>query len=92
MTNDNFTHDAKQQQFRLKMGGQFALVDYVIREGRWYLLHSEVPYELRGQGVGKLLVEQTFEYIEANHISAVALCTYIKLVAQRSAKWRTIIG
>ncbi len=62
MSNVNFTHNADQQQFRLRVGEQFALVDYVIRDGRWYLTHSEVPYELRGQSIGKQLVELTFEY------------------------------
>lgn len=92
MSNVNFTHNADKHQFRLKVGEQFALVDYVIRDDRWYLTHSEVPYELRGQSIGKQLVELTFEYIEVNHIKAIAVCSYIKLVAQRSAKWRTIIG
>jgi len=92
MTNDNFIHNANKQQFHLKVGDQFALVDYVVRDGRWYLTHSEVPHELRGQGVGKQLVDQTFEYIEANQIDAVAVCSYIKLVAQRSPRWRALIG
>ena len=92
MNDLTFIHDAEKHQFRLMMGDEFALIDYTIREGRWYLVHSEVPYDLRGQGIGKVLVEKTFEYIEAHQIDAVAVCSYIKLVAQRSPKWRNVIG
>jgi len=55
------------------------------------LNHSEVPYNLRGQGIGKVLVEKTFEQLTKEGYKAVAICSYIKVVARRSDKWSTII-
>ena len=56
-----------------------------------YLVHSEVPYNLRGQGIGKILVEKTFEKLTEEGYKAVAVCSYIQAVAKQSKKWNTII-
>lgn len=50
-----------------------------------------MPYNLRGQGIGKVLVEKTFEQLTKEGYKAVAVCTYIKAVARRSDKWSKII-
>ena len=56
-----------------------------------YLVHSEVPYELRGQGIGKVLVEKTFEKLTKEGYRAKAVCSYVKAVARRSDTWKEII-
>ena len=88
----NFIHDKNKQQFQLLLSSGKAFIDYEVRAGKMYLLHAEVPYHLRGQNIGKALVEKTFEYLEQQNIQAVAICTFIKLLAQRSEKWRNIIN
>ena len=57
-----------------------------------YLNHSEVPKSLQGKGIGKVLVEKTFEKLTDEGYKAIAVCSYVKLVAQRSEKWQKIIG
>lgn len=56
-----------------------------------YLAHSEVPYNLRGQGIGKVLVEKTFEKLTEENYLAVAVCSYVKMIKNRSDHWSTII-
>jgi predicted GNAT family acetyltransferase len=68
-----------------------AKVTYQLRNDKMYLVHSEVPYNLRGQGIGKVLVEKTFEKLTNEGYKAVAMCSYIKTVAKRSEKWQNII-
>lgn len=67
------------------------LADYVLRDGKMYLTHSEVPGELRGQGIGKRMLENTFEYIQEHNIKAVAIWSFIETVANRSEKGSKII-
>jgi len=68
-----------------------AFINYRMRDGFMLLTHSEVPYALRGLGIGKVLVEKTFEYIEEHNINAVAICSFIKIVSESSSKWKEII-
>jgi hypothetical protein len=54
-------HDKENRRFTLDINGEIAKVDYRLKEGKIYLAHSEVPYNLRPQGIKKVLVEKTFE-------------------------------
>jgi len=79
-------HDARHQEFSLKINGAKAFITYTVKNGVVYLDHTEVPSSLRGQGVGRKLVEQTLEYIETNNIESVAVCSYAKSVRERNNK------
>ncbi len=85
-------HDKKNHQFTMEVDGEIAKVDYEIRDGNMYLVYSEVPFNIRAQGIGKILVEKTFEKLTDEGYEAVAVCGYVKFVAQKSEKWNDIIG
>ncbi len=84
-------HDKENSRFTLDVNGELAKVDYTLRDGKMYLNHSEVPFNLRGQGIGKVLVEKTFEQLTNEGYKAVAVCSYIRAIAKRSDHWNTII-
>ena len=84
-------HDKENQRFTLDNNGEIAKVDYTLKDNKMYLNHSEVPYNSRGQGIGKALVEKTFERLTDEGYKAVAVCSYIRAVAQRSDLWKNII-
>lgn len=84
-------HDKENNRFTMDVNGQTAKVEYKIKNGKMHLLYSEVPYKLRGNGIGKELVEKTFEKLTEEGYEAVAVCSYIKALALRSPKWNTII-
>ncbi len=85
-------HDKAHNRFTMDINGEVAKVDYQLQSGKMHLVYSEVPFELRGQGYGKKLVEGTFEKLTEEGHEAVAVCSYVKAVAERSNKWRSIIG
>ena len=85
-------HNKDTHQFTMLVDGEIAKVDYDLRDGKLYLVYSEVPFNIRGQGIGKVLVEKTFEKLTEEGYKAVAVCGYIKSVAQHSEKWKDIIG
>lgn len=84
-------HDKEKQQFTMEVDGENAIVDYAMKDGKMYLEYSEVPFNIRGQGIGKILVEKTFEKLTEEGYQAVAVCGYIKSVARNSEKWNAII-
>ena len=84
-------HDKENQRFTLDINGELAKVDYSLRDNLMYLNHSEVPYNLRGRGIGKVLVAKTFEKLTAEKYKAVAVCSYIRAIKNRSDRWNTII-
>lgn len=85
-------HNKENKEFTMDVNGETAKVDYELKDGKMYLVYSEVPAKLRGQGVGKQLVEKTFEKLTEEGHEAVAVCGYVKAIASRSDKWSKIIG
>lgn len=84
-------HDIENRQFTLNINGEIAKVEYTLRNNIMFLVHSEVPYILRGHGIGKVLVEKTFEQLTKEGYKASAVCSFIKAIARRSKKWNLII-
>ncbi|MFK7059157.1 GNAT family N-acetyltransferase [Flavobacterium oreochromis] len=74
----------------MKVGDDFAKIEYTEKNNCYYLIHSEVPKKLRGQGIGKELVEKTFEYLHQHKIKGIAICSYIKTIVNKSDKLKKI--
>ncbi|NIJ46352.1 hypothetical protein FHR24_002839 [Wenyingzhuangia heitensis] len=85
-------HQKEKNRYVLNIDGAIAKVEYSIKNDLMYLTHSEVPASLRGQGIGKKLVEKTFTKLTQEGFKAVAVCSYVKAIAQRSQKWKNIIS
>lgn len=84
-------HNKENQQFTLHINDEIAKIDYSLKDGKMYLNHSEVPNSLRGQGVGKVLVEKTFKKLTDEGYKAVTVCGYIKAIKNKSDYWKEII-
>ena len=84
-------HYQEFKTFVMKVDDYFYKIEYTEKDNCYYLVHSEVPKHLRGKGIGKELVEKTFEYLHLNQIKAIAVCSYIKAVANRSEKLKMLI-
>lgn len=91
METSNINHIPEKRQFEMNVGGEIAKVSYKQEGNTLYLTYSEVPYSLRGQGIGKELVEKTLEYIQENDLKAKPICSYIRKVAKGDEKWKSIL-
>ena len=70
------THDPARGRFEYQSGGRTALLAYRIRDGRIILLHTEVPAELEGQGLGGQLVSAAIDYAAREGLAVVPLCPF----------------
>jgi predicted GNAT family acetyltransferase len=86
MKNSEIQHYPDLKIFIMKVGDDFAKIRYTEKDNCYYLIDSEVPKHLRGKGIGKEMVEKTFEYLHQNKIKAIAVCSFIKAIAIRSNK------
>lgn len=89
---NQLTHDKNQKRYTLILeNGNEAYVSYSLESKMMRLTYSYVPPELRGSGIGKKLVEETFEMLTEEGYEAAAVCSYIQAVASRHPKWSKII-
>ncbi|NHA08079.1 N-acetyltransferase [Mucilaginibacter sp. HC2] len=73
--------------FELTVDGTTSYIDYKLRGDVVYLIHTEVPEEMEGQGIAAALVEKAFVYMEQHNLKMVPLCAYIQAYLKRHPEW-----
>lgn len=70
--------NVEQNRFELTLDGGTALVAYRRDGERLVLVHTEVPQQFVGQGVGSRLAKGVFELLRASGRKAVVRCEFLK--------------
>ncbi|KSV60763.1 N-acetyltransferase [Ensifer sp. ENS10] len=65
------------RRFELAVDGGIAAVYYRQEDGRLVLIHTEVPEELSGRGIGSRLVTGVFDLVRASHRKVVIRCPFV---------------
>lgn len=78
--------------FELTVDGYRAFIDYKQKGDKVYLIHTEVPAELRGKGVAEAIVEKVFNYLEKRNLKMVPLCTYVGSYLKRHPEWNRLLA
>lgn len=63
--------------------GQLAELTYRIRAGRLVLIHTEVPAELEGHGIGGRLVEAAIAQANGEGLTIVPICPFARSWLER---------
>lgn len=80
------------RRFELSIGDAIAAIYYRIDEGRLVLLHTDVPYELSGQGNGTRLAEAVFEELGRTGRQAIAKCPFLARFIARHREYAKLVA
>ncbi|GAB4310981.1 MAG: hypothetical protein Kow00127_00840 [Bacteroidales bacterium] len=64
-------------RFELKEGDFTAYIEYKIKDNKYYLISTQVPEELSGQGIGSRLLKGSLELIEKSGYKVVPVCSFV---------------
>jgi len=81
-------HCAKSMQFFLPFNNsKKAILEYRQLKGGKVLdmFHTEVPTELRGQGIAAKLCKEAFQYCHDNRLKVVTSCPYVQKYVNEAA-------
>ena len=65
-------------RFELRADGWLAELVYRVRAGRLVLVHTEVPFELEGRGIGGRLVTAAVDRAAREDLTLVPLCPFAR--------------
>jgi len=54
-------------------------------------MHTEVPPELEGEGIGTNLVKLVFEEIEKRGLQLIPICPFIIAYIKRHPEWKSLL-
>ncbi|HUY50039.1 MAG TPA: GNAT family N-acetyltransferase [Streptosporangiaceae bacterium] len=72
------TQDPAESRFGYSAGGQTAELVYRLRGDRMVLLHTGVPAELEGRGIGGQLVTAAIEHAASEGLTVVPACPFAR--------------
>jgi predicted GNAT family acetyltransferase len=82
-----------QSRFELDLGAAVAVAYYKVDGDRIALLHTEVPQELSGRGIGSRLAKGVFEALRTRGVGVVAKCPFMASYAARHPEYaRMLVG
>jgi len=70
--------NADASRFELREDGWLAELVYRVRGGRLVLIHTEVPLELEGRGIGGRLVTAAVDRAAREKLTLVPLCPFAR--------------
>jgi predicted GNAT family acetyltransferase len=78
-------------RFEMPVGGGVAFVSYWVDGDRLVLVHTEVPPQYRGRGIGQRLARGVFDNLRKTGRKAVVRCSFLALWAKRHPEYNDII-
>jgi predicted GNAT family acetyltransferase len=84
---NNVRDNTERHRFELDAGGHIAFSNYKRSDGVLTILHTEVPKELEGHGIGSALVRGLLEIARAQGLKVHAVCPFVKAYLDRHAEY-----
>jgi predicted GNAT family acetyltransferase len=72
------TNNEADSRFECQAGGRLAELSYRRNGNRLVLIHTEVPVELEGHGIGGSLVSAAVDYAASQGMTIVPLCPFAR--------------
>ena len=89
----NEVRDNKERhRFELAVNGHTAFSQYKLAPGTITFLHTEVPKELEGHGIGSRLARGVLEAARARGLKVVAKCPFIAAYIRKHTEFQDLLA
>jgi hypothetical protein len=79
--NNTVSDNSAHQRYELAVDGHIAATYYKIADGVITFIHTEVPPELGGKGIGSKLIKGALDQVRAKGLKVVAQCRSSKHIS-----------
>lgn len=84
--------NTKEGRFELDTDMGTAVLSYDRRDGILYLLHTDVPQEAQGRGIGSRLVQQVLDQARAQGVKIAPWCPFVRAYIDRHPEYRDLVA
>ena len=78
-------------RYELTVEGHLAATYYKISDGVITFIHTEVPPELGGKGVGSALVKGALDQVRADGLTVIAECPFVKAYIGKHSEYADLL-
>jgi len=81
-----------QHRYELVVDGHIAATYYEIDDGVITFIHTEVPPELGGKGVGSKLIKGALDQVRADGLKVIAQCPFVKAYIEKHPDYADLLN
>ena len=89
--NDTVSDNRAQQRYELAVDGHVAASYYEIADGVITFVHTEVPPELGGKGIGSKLIKGALDQVRAGGLKVIAQCPFVKAYIEKHPEYADLL-
>jgi len=89
--NNEVINNEKDDQFETCVEGHLALVKYELLGNTMILIHTEVPKELGGRGLGGEIVRFALDFAQSNGLGVIAKCPFARGYIDRHQEYARLV-
>ncbi len=85
------TDNTEKHRFELAVDGHIAASYYKISDGVITFIHTEVPPELGGKGIGSKLIRGALDQVRANGLKVIPQCPFVKAFIEKHPDYQDLL-
>jgi uncharacterized protein len=89
--NDAVSNNPAHHRYELDVDGHIAATYYKIAGGVITFIHTEVPPELGGKGIGSRLIKGALDQIRADGLKVIAECQFVKAYIEKHHEYADLL-
>lgn len=90
--NSSVVDNQEKHRFEMEVTGGQAIADYRVEGGTIVMTHTEVPGELRGQGLGEKLARGALDIIRTRSLKVVPRCPFIRSFIEKHPEYGDLLA
>jgi predicted GNAT family acetyltransferase len=83
--------NAQAQRFEVHLDGEIGVLEYRLRDGALWLIHTEVPHAIEGRGVAAALTRFALDDAWARGLHVVPRCDYVQAWLRRHPEYADVV-
>ena len=80
-----------RHRYELTVEGHIAATYYSLADGVITFIHTEVPPELGGRGIGSTLIRGALDQVRADGLKVIAQCPFVKAFIEKHADYQDLL-
>jgi uncharacterized protein len=84
-------NNTAHHRYELTVDGHLAATYYKLSDGVITFVHTEVPPELGGKGVGSKLVKGALDQVRTEGLKVVPICPFVKAYIEKHPEYADLL-
>jgi uncharacterized protein len=92
MSASTVRNNTARSRYELEIDGHVAVAVYTLAPGVMTFVHTEVPPELGGRGVGTALARGAFEDVRRQGLKVVIRCSFMRAFMTKNPEFNDLLA